>query len=99
MAAGLTAAEIARVSAEAVLAVATFMTEWRNTSSSLAGMFLYVQPLVAAIGGIVLLGEKLSLPLIAGGLLIIAGVAVAQFGPQLSKGRPQIRLDNLGKQA
>ncbi|MGB9143683.1 MAG: DMT family transporter [Aestuariivirga sp.] len=70
-----------------------------HMSSSLAGMFLYVQPLVAAIGGIVLLGEKLSLPLIAGGLLIIAGVAVAQFGSQLSKERLQIRLDNLGKQA
>jgi drug/metabolite transporter (DMT)-like permease len=51
-------------------------------SSSLAGMFLYVQPLVAAVGGIVLLDEKLSLPLVAGGLLIIAGVALAQFGPR-----------------
>ena len=52
-----------------------------HMESSLAGMFLYVQPLVAAVGGIVLLGEQLSLPLVAGGLLIISGVAVSQFGP------------------
>ncbi len=61
-----------------------------HMSSSLAGMFLYVQPLVAALGGIMLLGENLSLPLVAGGLLIIAGVAIAQFGPQLSKKPPEI---------
>ena len=54
-----------------------------HMSSSLAGMFLFVQPLVASVGGIALLGEKLSLPLVAGGILIIAGVAFAQFGPQL----------------
>jgi drug/metabolite transporter (DMT)-like permease len=54
-----------------------------HMESSLAGMFLYVQPLVAAVGGILLLHETLSLPLVAGGLLIITGVAVAQFGPQL----------------
>jgi drug/metabolite transporter (DMT)-like permease len=54
-----------------------------HMESSLAGMFLYVQPLVAAVGGIMLLGETLSLPLVAGGLLIITGVAVAQFGPAI----------------
>ena len=56
-----------------------------HMSSSLAGMFLYIQPLVAAVGGIVLLGESLSLTLAAGGVLIIAGVAVAQLGPQFGK--------------
>ncbi len=62
-----------------------------HMTSSLAGMFLYVQPLIAALGGIILLGEKLSLPLVAGGLLIIAGVAVAQFGPQLSEDPSRIK--------
>jgi drug/metabolite transporter (DMT)-like permease len=54
-----------------------------HMESSLAGMFLYVQPLVAAVGGIVVLGERLSFTLVAGGLLIITGVAVSQFGPAL----------------
>ena len=54
-----------------------------HMTSSLAGMFLYVQPLVAAIGGIFLLGENLSLTLVTGGVFIITGVAIAQFGPRL----------------
>jgi drug/metabolite transporter (DMT)-like permease len=54
-----------------------------HMDSSLAGMFLYIQPLVAAMGGILLLGEHLSITLLAGGLLIIAGVGVSQFGPLL----------------
>ena len=63
-----------------------------HMSSSLAGMFLYVQPLVAAIGGIFLLGESLSFTLITGGALIIAGVAIAQFGPHFFK-RPMHKSD------
>jgi drug/metabolite transporter (DMT)-like permease len=53
--------------------------------SSIAGVFLYVQPVVAAIGGILLLGEHLTWPLLAGGALIILGVAIAQFGPLITK--------------
>jgi len=49
--------------------------------SSIAGVFLYVQPVVAAIGGILILGEHLTWPLLVGGALIILGVAIAQFGP------------------
>jgi drug/metabolite transporter (DMT)-like permease len=56
-------------------------------SSSVAGMFLYVQPVVAALGGILLLGERLSLPLLTGGGLIILGVAMSQFGPEWRMGR------------
>ena len=52
-----------------------------HMESSTAGMFLYVQPIVAAIGGVVLLDEELTWPLLAGGALIIFGVAIAQFGP------------------
>jgi len=54
-----------------------------HMESSVAGMFLYVQPVVAALGGILILGETLTWPLVAGGVLIIAGVALAQFGPRL----------------
>lgn len=47
--------------------------------SSAAGMWLYVQPIVAATGGVLLLGEKVSWPLVVGGAIIIAGVAVSQW--------------------
>jgi drug/metabolite transporter (DMT)-like permease len=47
--------------------------------NSKAGMFLYVQPIVAAAGGILLLGENLSIWLISGGLLILTGVAISQM--------------------
>ncbi len=57
-----------------------------HMESSIAGVFLYVQPIVAAIGGILLLDERLTWPLIAGGALIIAGVAIAQFGPLINAG-------------
>ena len=53
--------------------------------SSIAGVFLYVQPVVAAAGGILLLGERLTWPLLAGGTLIVLGVAIAQFGPLITK--------------
>lgn len=44
-----------------------------------AGMFLYVQPIVAAIGGITLLGESPGIWLFGGGALILAGVAISQM--------------------
>ncbi len=56
-----------------------------HMESSLAGVFLYVQPVVAAIGGILILGETLSWPFVAGGGLIIIGVGLAQFGPRLQR--------------
>jgi O-acetylserine/cysteine efflux transporter len=55
--------------------------------SSIAGVFLYVQPVVAAAGGILLLGERLTWPLVLGGGLIITGVAIAQFGPLMRRKR------------
>lgn len=67
--------------------------------SSIAGVFLYVQPVVAAIGGILLLGETLTWPLLLGGALIILGVAIAQFGPLIRNfGRP-IRKTGLSRDA
>ena len=58
-----------------------------HMESSIAGVFLYVQPVVAAIGGILLLGESLTWPLMLGGALIILGVAIAQFGPLMTRTR------------
>ena len=67
------------------LATAAWNYALGTMDSSIAGVFLYVQPLVAAIGGILILGEHLTWPLLAGGALIILGVAIAQFGPIIMK--------------
>jgi drug/metabolite transporter (DMT)-like permease len=40
-------------------------------------LLLYLEPVVSVLGAVVFLGERLSLLTIAGGLLILAGVAVA----------------------
>jgi drug/metabolite transporter (DMT)-like permease len=47
--------------------------------SSVAGMCLYAQPVVAAMGGVLLLGETITWPLLAGGAIIIAGVVMSQW--------------------
>lgn len=76
-----------------VVVFATFISTalWNyaleHMESSIAGMFLYVQPVVAALGGILLLGERITWPLLLGGGLIILGVAIAQFGPHMRRTR------------
>ncbi|MFM8745926.1 MAG: DMT family transporter [Aestuariivirga sp.] len=76
-----------------VVVFATFMSTalWNyalaHMESSIAGMFLYVQPVVAALGGVLLLGERITWPLLLGGGLIILGVAIAQFGPRMRRTR------------
>ena len=54
-------------------------------SGSIAGVFLYIQPLVGLVTGVLLLGEQVTMPLIIGGALIIFGVVIAQFGPTLAR--------------
>lgn len=67
------------------LATAAWNFALGHMESSIAGIFLYVQPVVAAIGGILLLGETLTWPLVLGGALIILGVGIAQFGPLMRR--------------
>jgi drug/metabolite transporter (DMT)-like permease len=62
-----------------VLATVAWNYALGKMDNAKAGMFLYVQPLVAAVGGIALLGESLSIWLIGGGVLILAGVALSQM--------------------
>jgi O-acetylserine/cysteine efflux transporter len=69
------------------LATALWNYALEHMESSIAGMFLYVQPVVAALGGILLLGERVTWPLLLGGGLIILGVAIAQFGPRMRRTR------------
>jgi drug/metabolite transporter (DMT)-like permease len=51
----------------------------KHIASANAAAFIYVVPLVSVAAGVLLLGEPLTLPLIAGGVLIMAGVLVAQL--------------------
>jgi len=59
--------------------------------------FIYLIPLVGVVGGVVLLGETLTVPMVAGGALVLAGAGLAQgrgrrlraasVRPEKSKGR------------
>jgi drug/metabolite transporter (DMT)-like permease len=55
----------------------------RHLSSTAAGTFLYLIPVVAVAAGALVLDEKVTVWILAGGLLMLAGVAAAQFGQQL----------------
>lgn len=68
-----------------ILATMAWNFAVNRMSGSLAGVFLYMQPLIGALTGVLLLGETLTWPLLAGGGLIVLGVAVAQFGPALRR--------------
>jgi drug/metabolite transporter (DMT)-like permease len=82
----MTASQIGAMAFLTVPATFLAIIAWNHGAlrmgNATAGMFLYIQPIVAAFGGMLILGETISWPLILGGALIIAGVAVAQFKPR-----------------
>lgn len=55
----------------------------KHLSSTAAGTFLYLVPVVAVAAGAFFLDEDVTLHVVGGGLLMLAGVAAAQFGPAL----------------
>ena len=55
----------------------------KHLSGSAAGTFLYLIPVFAVSMGALVLGEAVTLNVVAGGLLMLTGVAAAQFGPAL----------------
>ena len=57
----------------------TLLKTWSLTSLSFISVFT---PAVAVLLGVLLLGERLTLPAIAGSALILAGVVVALTGPK-----------------
>ena len=59
----------------------------KHLSGTAAGSFLYLIPVVAVTAGALVLDEPVTAYVIAGGLLMLAGVAAAQFGPALLKGK------------
>ncbi|MEZ5925570.1 MAG: DMT family transporter [Hyphomicrobiaceae bacterium] len=67
----------------AVLATVLSMFLWnygvRHVSAASAGAFIYALPVLSVALAVPLLGETLTPAMIAGGLLILAGVAVAQI--------------------
>jgi drug/metabolite transporter (DMT)-like permease len=48
--------------------------------SATTGAFLYLVPILAVAAGALILGETISANVVFGGILILAGVAIAQFG-------------------
>ncbi len=55
----------------------------KHLTSTAAGTFLYLIPVVAVTSGALMLGEVVTVFIVVGGLLMLAGVAAAQFGPRL----------------
>jgi drug/metabolite transporter (DMT)-like permease len=50
----------------------------RHLPASVAGSTLYLLPVVAVVAGYLVLGEPITIWLMAGGMIVLAGVAVAQ---------------------
>jgi drug/metabolite transporter (DMT)-like permease len=55
----------------------------KHLSGTAAGTFLYLIPVIAVACGALILAEPVTLYIVAGGVLMLAGVAAAQFGPAL----------------
>jgi drug/metabolite transporter (DMT)-like permease len=56
--------------------------------TSRVSLLLYLEPVVSVAGAVILLGEHLTLFMISGGLLILAGVAAAStIGRQRARRR------------
>jgi drug/metabolite transporter (DMT)-like permease len=53
----------------------------KRLTGAATGAFLYLIPVIAVVSGVAILGESLTVSIIAGGALTLAGVALAQFGP------------------
>jgi drug/metabolite transporter (DMT)-like permease len=51
----------------------------KHIPSASAAAFIYAVPLISVAAGVLLLGEPVTLPLLAGGALIMTGVVVAQL--------------------
>jgi drug/metabolite transporter (DMT)-like permease len=68
-----------------VIATLTWNYSVARLPSATTGVFLYLIPVIALAAGAVLLDEDVTVTMLLGGLLILLGVAVAQFGPRLSK--------------
>jgi drug/metabolite transporter (DMT)-like permease len=62
-----------------IVAVTCWTVALPHVKSANAAMFLYLQPVVSAVGGMLLLNEILGLWFLAGGFLILLGVFINQM--------------------
>jgi drug/metabolite transporter (DMT)-like permease len=70
-----------------VIATLTWNFSVARLPATTTGAFLYLIPVIAIAAGALLLGEEVTVAMMIGGLLILLGVAVAQFGPRLRRFR------------
>jgi drug/metabolite transporter (DMT)-like permease len=70
-----------------VIATLTWNFSVARLPAATTGAFLYLIPVIAIAAGALLLDEDVTLAMVIGGLLILLGVAVAQFRPRLSRPR------------
>ncbi len=63
-----------------VLAYLIYYHALARISASRVSAFSYLQPVFASVMGVVILGENLGTPVIAGGLVILTGVYLAERG-------------------
>lgn len=77
----LPAAAWAEIAFLALGSTAAGMLLWNRAvlaiGSTKASLLLYLEPAVSVLGGLALLGERLTVAVIAGGALILAGVTIA----------------------
>jgi drug/metabolite transporter (DMT)-like permease len=57
----------------------------KHLSGTAAGTFLYLIPVVAVAAGALVLDEAVTVWIIAGGALMLLGVAAAQYGPEIRR--------------
>jgi len=67
-----------------------------KTSAARAGPWLYLVPLTSVLGGHLALGEQISASTMAGGAMIVAGVAITQFQPHGGRSGPR-RMPSTGQ--
>jgi drug/metabolite transporter (DMT)-like permease len=50
---------------------------------------LYAEPLITVVAAMVLLGERLTGIVVAGGILVLIGVVIAQYAPAAAQLKPE----------
>jgi drug/metabolite transporter (DMT)-like permease len=66
-----------------VLPFIAFLGASRLASATTASLIGYVVPVIGVIGGVLILGETVTLSLVAGGVLILAGVLIVERSERL----------------
>ena len=66
-----------------LLTVSTWNFATARLQPTTVGASLYLIPVLAIASGAVVLGESVTTPTLIAGLIILLGVALAQFGPRI----------------